>query len=420
MISSLACDPAWRGQFIHRTENMFRRARNHACIIAWSLGNESGYGPNFAACARWIRASDLQCRPVQYEGGSETGDAVLTMGNGQTADSDIVCPMYAWPEEVERLSADGQERPVILCEYDHCLGNAGGSLATFWNELFWSNAPSHRRAQGGFIWEWIDGAISVPQMPGGPRSELGYGGDFGPTSGVLDSNFIVDGIVFPDLTPHPSYIEAKRLQQPIAFQAACSDIPADASHAYVELRVHNRYTFRSLAGLELHWQARNAMGNWVDGSLPAPSVDAGGTASLTLSLPLLGTAFRYCGLWLHIEACLLGAVPHASHGFVVAEQGFTIVAPKPIDPSMQRVLCCGSVPPLGDLQPTCDGSRVVLEHTSGSVTIRAAAYVAEIQGGHLVSLRAPGGPELLAQLPLLSPGETAFGHCFARAPTDDD
>merc|ERR1719503_330222 len=105
-MSLLACEPRWRGQYLHRAQNMLRRTRNHASVIAWSLGNESGYGPNFAAMVDWLRANDSQARPVQYEGGAGDGDAVLTMGDGCTSSSDVVCPMYPSPGGTAKLSAE--------------------------------------------------------------------------------------------------------------------------------------------------------------------------------------------------------------------------------------------------------------------------------------------------------------------------
>ncbi|CAL1138287.1 unnamed protein product [Cladocopium goreaui] len=92
-ISLLACDWAWRDQFLHRARNLFQRAKNHPCVIVWSLGNESGWGPNFAACADALRRWDPQRRPVQYEGAEHHGDAVFFCGDGQGPSSDIICPM---------------------------------------------------------------------------------------------------------------------------------------------------------------------------------------------------------------------------------------------------------------------------------------------------------------------------------------
>lgn len=416
MISLLACLPWWRDQYLHRAENMFRRVRNHACVIGWSLGNESGWGPNFAACSAFLRKYDTQRRPVQYEGGSEVGDAVLTMGNGQTRDSEIVCPMYAWPEETARLS-DIQDRPVILCEYAHALGNAGGSLATFW-ELFWSTAPGNRKAQGGFIWEWVDGAICPQLEPGGEHTDLGYGGDFGPDSGTMDSFFIVDGYVFPDRQPHPSYLEAQRLQQPILFQLARADSPGGASHMSVELNVRNRYTFRSLEHLEIHWCVRSADGHKAEGTASVLKTPAGETASVTLRVPL--PELLRCGIWLHVEARLREATAYAPAGHVIAQQGFTLLEPEPLEPGRRSLLCASSVPPLRTWPPAA-GQFAVMESSgsdSNSVRVCAPTYHVVFDGSHMTSLRAPNGPELLDTS--RRSGDEPVSHCFIRAPTDDD
>ena len=137
-------DPAYAAAFLERGMRMVLRDRSHPCVIAWSLGNESGYGPSHDAMAAWIRRVDPS-RPLHYEGGfSRDLDAASPV-------SDIVCPMYASVERIVQWSADGRDRrPLILCEYNHAMGQAGG-LADYWAVF-----GEVEGLQGGFVWEWAD------------------------------------------------------------------------------------------------------------------------------------------------------------------------------------------------------------------------------------------------------------------------
>ena len=98
-ISVTQCDPAWRGAYLARVQRMVQRDRNHPCIILWSLGNESGCGPNLEAARAWLRSADPS-RPVQYEGGSKGHGVPFFMGDGQHCVSDVVCPMYFLPQQL--------------------------------------------------------------------------------------------------------------------------------------------------------------------------------------------------------------------------------------------------------------------------------------------------------------------------------
>lgn len=414
MISLLACDPDWRAQFLHRAQNMFRRARNHPCVIAWSLGNESGWGPNFQACMDWLRQADTQHRPVQYEGGTANGDAVFLCGDGETKTSDLVCPMYSSPEGCVELMKKNN-RPLVLCEYAHAMGNAGGSTAAFWN-LFWSDQPAHLRTQGGFIWEWADGDIMVPPSVGAPRSLPGFGGDFGPKSGTGDSHFIVDGLLFSNRTPHPSYLEAKRAQQPVHFRLVRVGGAAGSAHASVEISIHNRHTFRSLAHLEFVWKSCDACGSTASGVLATQFGKSTEPVEVSFHVPLPKTDLARCGVWLSLQARLREDEVFAPKDYVVAEQGFTVLQPDRLESvkglqAGAEAKCLGSMSPFYDPRASI-GTLLRSEVQTNTVGVVAArGYQARFADGKLTSLSAPGGPELL---------ESAVTQCFARAPTPND
>jgi beta-galactosidase len=196
-------DPRYSAAFLERVRNMVERDKNHPSVILWSLGNESGYGPNHDAAAGWVRARDSS-RPLHYEG------AIKGDWDGGGAASDVVCPMYASVEEITAWAESGEhDRPLILCEYSHAMGNSNGGLADY-HAAF----DRHEQLQGGFVWEWVDHGIRQEAANG--REHWAYGGDFGDEPN--DANFCADGLVWPDRTPHPAMNEVKYLARPVGVE----------------------------------------------------------------------------------------------------------------------------------------------------------------------------------------------------------
>lgn len=207
-MSRLSNDPSWLHAYSERVTRMVERDKTHPSIIIWSLGNESGIGYNHHALYQWIKQRDPS-RPVQYEG-----------GGSNTAATDIIVPMYARvendqinplaPDVVPKiaikkwLSLPNETRPLILCEYAHAMGNSLGSFADYWQAF-----REYPRLQGGFIWDWVDQGISKIDENG--THYWAYGGDFGDT--INDRQFCINGLIFPDRTPHPTLFEAKQAQQ---------------------------------------------------------------------------------------------------------------------------------------------------------------------------------------------------------------
>ena len=152
---------------------MVHRDKNHPSIIMWSLGNESGYGPNHDACAGWIRHFD-DSRVLHYEGAVRPtwgqGHAVHQSGWGAFA-TDIFCPMYETVEEMVHFATQVEDhRPYIACEYSHAMGNSNGSLKDYWAAF--EKTPG---LQGGFIWDWVDQGLT--KMTDDGREYWAYGGD---------------------------------------------------------------------------------------------------------------------------------------------------------------------------------------------------------------------------------------------------
>ena len=202
-MSRLADDPRWFAAFSERVTRMVQRDRNHCSIIIWSLGNESGHGSTHDALYRWVKSADAT-RPVQYEG-----------GGANSAATDILCPMYARVDEDQPFPAvpkwslkkwiglPGENRPLILCEYAHAMGNSLGGFAKYWQAF-----RQFPRLQGGFVWDWVDQSLTRYDENGQPWQA--YGGDFGDKPN--DRQFCMNGLVFADRTPHPALFEAQRAQ----------------------------------------------------------------------------------------------------------------------------------------------------------------------------------------------------------------
>ena len=230
----LCNDPRYTAAFVERVARMVQRDRNHASIIVWSLGNESGYGTHHDAAAAWLRHADS--RPVHYESA-----CFIEEKNGGSAGakaSDLMSLMYPTPERMEAWAdLPDAQRPFILCEYSHAMGNSNGSLHEYW-QLF----ERHPKIQGGFIWEWTDhGILSQDSLP-----VWLYGGDFGEKP--HDGNFCADGLVQPDRTPHPALREVQYLQQPVQVRLL------EQHGSTIRLEVKNKNWFSSLAWLHGTWE----------------------------------------------------------------------------------------------------------------------------------------------------------------------
>jgi len=245
----LCRNPLYAPAFADRAVRCFERDKNHACIYAWSLGNESGAGANHAAMAGYLRFRDpsrlLHYEPcVRYVEGAGIADEVYFSSKAFVGHeslrhlTDFIAPMYPSVDELEAWVRDNtaEDRPLIMCEYSHAMGNSNGSLKDYY-ALF----DRYPRLQGGFIWEWIDHGI-LRKLPDGSEAWR-YGGDFGDEPN--DRNFCIDGIVFPDRTPHPGLYEFKRLAQPARFSY---------DEGTGTLWVENRRNFRDLGDLRLCWR----------------------------------------------------------------------------------------------------------------------------------------------------------------------
>lgn len=232
---TLAHRPEWLGQHMFRTVRMVERDKNHPSVIIWSLGNEAGDGQNFVATYKWIKGRD-DSRPVQYERAEKWTRTT-------ERHTDIWCPMYPSPEEVEAYALNegkpGFDRPYIMCEYAHSMGNSTGNLQDYWDII-----EKYGILQGGFIWDWVDQGMLETDEDG--EDYYAYGGDYGPVGSPSDGNFCCNGLVGPDRTPHPALTEVKKVYQYVGFR------PADLSKGLVT--IINKYDFTNLSFFTINWE----------------------------------------------------------------------------------------------------------------------------------------------------------------------
>ncbi|MEE4361491.1 MAG: glycoside hydrolase family 2 TIM barrel-domain containing protein [Pseudomonadales bacterium] len=281
---SLCHDPRYAPAISERIRRMVARDRNHPCILLWSLGNESGYGAVHDAEAAWIRFTDPS-RPVHYEGAIqlawdalEGGPLAQVLGAGRgfaVPATDIVCPMYPSIDALARWAEQADDRPLVMCEYSHAMGNSNGSLADYWALI--ERTPS---IQGGFIWDWVDQGLETREEDErseatGPRPRWGYGGDFGDTPN--DGDFCINGLVWPDRTPHPALFEHQVL--------ACPLVPERYDARRGRLRLRSRLDFRDTGWLQLLWRVRVDGEVVHEGRCAAPVLAPGASADLPLQVP---------------------------------------------------------------------------------------------------------------------------------------
>ncbi|MBR8534583.1 DUF4981 domain-containing protein [Carboxylicivirga sediminis] len=248
----LANAPSWNQSFMDRVIRMVERDKNHASIFSWSLGNESGCGPNHAAAAGWIRDFD-PTRLIHYEGaqGVPTHPDYIPLNSNEwgvryhskmanptdPAYVDMLSRMYPSLEQLEALGSNPDlKRPVVMCEYAHAMGNSLGHLKEYWDIVY-----EHPIIAGGFIWDWIDQGIRAEDEDGTVFWK--YGGDFGDQPNL--GNFCLNGIVGPDRSIKPQLQECKYVFQPIRFKA----INIKEGHITIE----SLYNFISTSNYYFKW-----------------------------------------------------------------------------------------------------------------------------------------------------------------------
>lgn len=255
---TLAKNPDFKEMHLNRTQNMVERDKNHPSVIIWSLGNEGGNGPNFEATYSWIKQRD-KSRPVQYERA------------GEEWNTDIVCPMYSW-SYLEEYGSRLHDRPLIMCEYSHAMGNSNGNFQDYWNLI-----EKYPQLQGGLIWDWVDQGFSKTAATG--EKYWAYGGDWGPPGTPSDQNFMCNGLVSPDRTPHPGIWEVKKAYQYVKIK------PVTLSSNKFE--IFNKYDFTNLMKFNINWEIVADGKQIANGEISRPDIESHTSKIFELKFPVI-------------------------------------------------------------------------------------------------------------------------------------
>ncbi len=363
-----ASRPDWTSNVLDRAAQMVHRDKNHASVVIWSLGNEAGGGSNFVTMRDWIRAAD-PTRIIQYE------------GDNRPQVSDIRSAMYESPAGVANRARDTNDRrPYVMIEYTHCMGNSGGNLKEYWDII-----RANPILQGGWIWDFVDQALTWKASSG--ATYLAYGGDWGDNPN--DGAFCADGIVTPDRRISGKAVEVKQVYQAIN---------ADNAGAAGTVRITNEYLFTNVNEFVCTW-ALVADGAVVQsGELTAAQADIPPLSNKTVQVPIQRPPAPAPGEehFLQLSFKLRAATPWAAAGFEVAKQQLPVnLGSPPVVPTPVT-----SVPVL---TATETGDRFTITGQDFSVTIAKAS-------GLITSYDAMG-------MRLLNSGPVPN---FWRAPTDND
>ncbi len=368
--SKFTKDPRWKAAFIDRAQRMVVRDKNHPSVIIWSLGNEAGYGPNHDAMAEWIRRYD-PTRPIHYE-------ATDPGYSGEPSHFDIIANMYPSVEKMIELTESNPDRPVIICEYAHAMGNSVGNLQDYWDAI-----EKYPRLQGAFIWDWVDQGLRQYTEDG--EEWYAYGGDFGEE--LTDSNFCINGVVFPDRTPQPELYEVKKVYQSIKVT------PVDLLEG--TYKIHNAYDFMNLSVAQIHWEI-TANGKIIqNGNLGSYSIPAGTSRIITIPYQKF-TAEPGTEYWIDISFRLAEPTRWAQANHELAWYQFQL----PRNNSTVKSLKIDDISPL-KLEQTTDNFLISGKEFSIRFDRKLGTIASFLYEGH----------QLLNQGPLPN---------FWRAPTDND
>jgi beta-galactosidase len=283
----------WLEAHLDRAEQLVERFKNFTSVLMWSLGNEASYGRNFVEMYHYLKKTDPS-RLVHYE------------GDRNAVTSDMYSGMYWSVEELKHFIAEKTDKPTILCEFGHAMGNGPGALVDYIEAY-----RGEKLLQGGFIWEWCNHGLLKRE---GKLAYYAYGGDFGDYPN--DGDFVMDGLVYSDHTPAPGLLEYKKAIEPVTVRIEEG-----------KLAITNHYAFISLDHLFATWHLATEFGNEKAVVFGLPVVEAGQTALVESPVPL-STGSE--AIWLTINFFLKDDTTWASKGHEVAWSQIPLFAPGPV------------------------------------------------------------------------------------------
>ena len=303
---TLCNDQKYLNAWVDRMARMVQRDIHHPSVILWSLGNESGAGLNHRAAAAYTRHFDPS-RPLHYEGairGNWTKNHDLT---------DVVCPMYPDISAIISYAKSKKaDRPLIMCEYSHAMGNSNGTIAEYWEAVH--SIPG---LQGGFIWEMWDHGLDQTLEDGTVRSA--YGGDYGEIK--HDGNFVCDGMFFPDRSPKPALQEVKHLASPIIITAKSAKTG--------KFEIFNKNFFVDLRDMKLRYEVTVNGKVTSSGDVKLPAVKPRTKALISVPSSALKADGSVGERFINFSLTLAASTPWAHLGHEVAWQQIAL-ASKPL------------------------------------------------------------------------------------------
>ena len=288
-------DPEFKDAHVDRATSLVQRDRNHPCVILWSLGNEGAVGPNIEAMYNKVKELDTT-RPPFFDSDHRY--------------SDIYDDSYLYPDELRERAQRVTDKPFMMREYAHAMGNSMGNLQEYWDVVYADSSIC-----GLAVWDWVDQGIAKPidGSPLRPSSKLqkeedefwAYGGDFGDKPN--DGPFCINGLIAPDRTPHPHYYEVEYVYQPLKFVYEDGNVRIINRDFFTDVDEYE-YTYEFLAD----GKVRETGGLTLQGNtLIFPSIQA----------PVVGGG-PFPELSIYVEARLKEDKPWAQKGFVVAREQF--------------------------------------------------------------------------------------------------
>lgn len=334
----LGNSPKYKDAIVDRNLSMVERDKNHPSVIIWSNGNESGNGYGFYEAYTAVKNRD-NTRPVQYERAEREWN------------TDIYCPMYTSPGGLESYakSADA-DKPLILCEYAHAMGNSLGNFQDYWDII-----EKYDILQGGCIWDWVDQGFAEEAKNG--KQFWAYGGDYGPEGTPSDDNFLINGIVFPDRSLKPHTEEMKKVYQNIKFLG----IDKDKKRLYVK----NDNFFTTLAPYTFNYKVMSG-GKIVQRGSFTLNTQPQATDTVSIKLPKMPSGGPE--YFFEIEARQKAATELIPAGYVVAKEQIELT-----DGKQKVVIVKGDSPmnlvqDAGKIDISGKNFNLAIDKTSGIIT----------------------------------------------------
>lgn len=405
----LASEPEWQASFLDRAIRMAERDKNFPSIIMWSLGNESGYGPNFAAMSAWLKDFD-PTRPVHYEGAqAEPTDPAMV---------DVISRFYprvmdeylnpGIPEGEEKERAENarwerllkialnpaDNRPVLTSEYAHCMGNSLGNLQEYWDEIY-----SHPRMLGGFIWDWADQGL-YKKAPDGSRY-IAYGGDFGDVPNL--GAFCLNGVVFSDRQITPQFHELRKVYQPVEIELVAR------TPEKLKISVTNRHHHVALDNNDIRWELIRNGKIHETGSYPSLELAPGESTLIELANPVPEATNPEDEFHFKIGFATLEDVFWAEAGYEVAWEQFPLMVETPLPEPLQ-------IEEMPELQVEEDADHIIIKGDSFLVRFSrdtASLDKLEYEGESYLSQQAENPGPVLQAYRAYTDNDHGFGNWLA-------